>query len=52
MYETAGDDRDKQVDIGARLVSRMSDDDDGVKVSPFSYLISTAPHAPIRRTWP
>ncbi|KAG8956027.1 Sister chromatid cohesion protein 2 [Tulasnella sp. 424] len=31
MYETAGDDRDKQVDIGARLVSRMSDDDDGVK---------------------
>ncbi|KAG9017932.1 Sister chromatid cohesion protein 2 [Tulasnella sp. 427] len=31
MYETAGDDRDKQIDIGARLVSRMSDDDDGVK---------------------
>ncbi|KAG8907886.1 Sister chromatid cohesion protein 2 [Tulasnella sp. 403] len=31
MYETSGNDQTRQVDICSKLVSRMSDDDDGVK---------------------
>lgn len=34
LYETGGGGRPRQIDICTKLVSRMSDDDDSVKVMP------------------
>ena len=44
MYDATSTTRNRQIDIAVKLVSRMSDDDDSVKVRKLSYCSTRALH--------